>query len=331
MPGSNEVSDVRIAIAGAGMAGSYLNRTLNEIGGCEITLYDRPERTACGQRPCAWGMAPAEEYRRLIGRFLDPERYVLGSASTVLIDGVSVGADLLTFHKPRLIRDLIGSTPVEQARIDADEFDIVVDATGVERAYLGPVEGGDLVAELCQYRVLSEADLGAWFRTSASGYGWCFPLGGREYHIGFGNLPPHVGEGMGAIEHALEGARIRCRCLSRVRLSSPHYSRPMVRGNIVGVGESIGTVGPLGGDGNLYAMQCSELLAESLRDLDGYQEQVLRRFQWMKRERDALVKMLDGRRPSPGDVRVFIQHARRVGLTMGPAQALGLLRKVGGV
>lgn len=325
-----EAESLRIAIAGAGMAGSYLYRLLKEVGG-EISLYDVVERTGCGQRPCAWGVAPADEYRRLVGRFLDPERYVEQRSDQVRIDGVPMGADLLTVDKPALIRDMIGGASIRYDRLDPGEYDLVVDATGVERAYLGPVSSDDLIAELCQYRLASNQDLGAWFQTSSSGYGWCFPLGQGEYHVGYGNLPPHVGEGMRTIDAVVFGSKVKCACRSRIRLSSPYHSAPLVRGNVVGVGESIGTVGPLGGDGNLYAMQCSLMLSESLHDLEAYQERVLRTFEWMRKERTTLTRMLDGHRPSPSDVKVFLEHAHRAGFTMSPVRALRLLAKAGGV
>lgn len=326
-----EVGKVKIAIAGAGMAGTYLYRLLTEAGGHDVVLYDDVKRTGCGARPCAWGVAPSTEYRRLVGRFLDPERYVRERSEKVLIDGVAVGSDLLMVDKPGLIRDMIGGAPVLRGRVDPGEYDLVVDATGVERAYLGPVEGDDLVAELHQYRVAADADLGTWFQTSTQGYGWCFPLGGSEFHIGYGNLPPHVGAGMDTVSQAIEGAAVRCTCQSRIRLSSPYHSQPIARDNIVGVGESIGTVGPLGGDGNLYAMQCSETLFRNIHDIPRYQEEVLRGFGWMRKERETLLRLIGGRRPSPGDVKVFLEHARRSGFTMGPLQALRLLGKVGGV
>ncbi len=327
---AKEAKRLRIAIAGAGMAGSYLYRLLKEVGE-EIALYDVVERTGCGQRPCAWGVAPAGEYRRLVGRFLDPERYIKQRSDQILFDGVRMGADLLMVDKPALIRDMIGGAPVRYDRLDPGEYDLVVDATGVERAYLGPVAADDMVAELCQYRLASDRDLGTWFQTSRSGYGWCFPLGNGEYHVGYGNLPPHVGEGSETIDATVAGSKIKCTCRSRIRLSSPYHSMPLVRGNIVGVGESIGTVGPLGGDGNLYAMQCAEMLSENLHGLETYQEEVLRTFDWMRRERAAVTRMLAGRRPTPGDIKVFVEHSRRAGFSMNPVQALKLLTKAGGV
>lgn len=320
---------MKIAIAGAGMAGTYLYRLLREEGAHEVVLYDEAKRTGCGQRPCAWGMAPSSEYRRLVGRFLDPERYVKRRVNRIIVDGVSLGADLLTVDKPAMIRDMAGGATLKYGPLDPEEYDLVVDATGVERAYLPHVEGDDLVAELCQYRLQTEEDLGTWFSTSRSGYGWCFPLGDQEFHVGYGNLPPYEGEGLDTIDATVTESRVKCRCQSRIRLSSPYHSRPFMRGNIVGAGESIGTVGPLGGDGNLYAMQCAEMLFENLDDLVRYQEVVLHCFDWMREERDVLLNLLAGNRPSPGDVRLFVQHARRAGMTMNPVQALTFLVKVG--
>ncbi len=312
------------------MAGSYLSRLLEEAGRDDVVLYDEIKHTGCGQRPCAWGMAPPDEYRRLVGRFLEPDRYVVHRSERVRMDGALLGADILMVDKPRLLRDMTGDVPVHHGRLEPTSYDLVVDATGVERAYLGPVASGDLIAELCQYRVESPRELGTWFQTSRWGYGWCFPLGAGEYHIGYGNLPPHIGEGASTVGSSMEGSRTLCRCKSRIRLSSPHDARPLTRDNIVGVGESIGTVAPLGGDGNLYAMQCAELLMQNLEDLDSYQREVLSTFDWMRGERATLLRLLDHQRPSAQDIRRFLQHARRAGFTMGPLQALKLLGGVGG-
>jgi flavin-dependent dehydrogenase len=53
---------------------------------------------------------------------------------------------------------------------------------------------------------------------------------------------------------------------------------PIFNGKIVGVGEAIGTVHPLLGEGTIPSLQCAELLAENLHDLEQYRENVLRNF-----------------------------------------------------
>jgi flavin-dependent dehydrogenase len=111
-------------------------------------------------------------------------------------------------------------------------------------------------------------------------------------------------------------------------MSSPYNSKPfVVSDRIVGVGESIGTVSPLGGDGNLYAMQCAEMLVENWDDLDKYSQSVLKKFDWMRREREGLERLMGGEMPSVGDLRTFVQHARRAGFEMGMVNALRFFKK----
>ncbi|MBI0583189.1 MAG: hypothetical protein ISF22_03075 [Methanomassiliicoccus sp.] len=312
------------------MAGSYLYRLLKEAGNDEVDLYGKENGTRCRARSCAWGFAPSDEYHRLVGRFLDPEKYIRHASKNASIDGIGMGTDIVIADKPELVKDMVGDAPLRYDALDPASYDRVIDATGVDRAYLGPIGAGDLIAELCQYRVAA-GDLGTWFQSSSNGYGWCFPLGGGEYHLGYGNLPPNVGAGVGTIEDTVKASQVRCRCLSKIRLSSPFHSQPFVRDNIVGVGESIGAVGPLGGDGNLYAMQCAEMLMDNWNDIPTYCQEVLDRFDWMRKERNTLVRMMEGHRPSIGDVRVFLGHARRTGFEMKALDAMKFVRRIGGV
>lgn len=318
---------MKIAIAGAGMAGTYLYRILKEQGFEAIDLYDQKKSNACGHRPCGWGFAPPDEYNRLLSRFIDPKAHVLGHHRRMVVDGLEISSDMLTVNKPAMNRALLDGAPVLYGPLDPERYDRVIDATGVERAYLGPTEGRELMAELVQYRVRTSKDLGLWINTSAIGYEWCFPLDKDEYHLGFGNMRPGASEH--DLMHYLDGSQdaVKCSCQSRIRFTSPYHSRPFVNGkNIVGVGESIGTVGPLGGDGNLYAMQCAELLAEHWDDLDAYTGAVLKRYDWMRKERLALERLMGGDMPTASDLRTFIQHTRRVGLGMGPINALRFFR-----
>lgn len=310
------------------MAGAYLFRLLKENGYEDVDVYDVPSSTRCGRRPCAWGFAPSSEYRRLVSRFADPERFILQQLDSITIDGVKLKADMLTVDKPALQGELLSGVEVSLSPLDQGSYDRIVDATGVARAYLGPVDGPELVAECVQYRVSSPEPPGLWFNTSSIGYEWCFPLGGNEFHLGFGNLRSGVEDYRPSIEVPPREGSVRCRCRSRIRMSSPYHSQPfVVDQRIVGVGESIGTVGPLGGDGNLYAMQCAELLMENWDDLDAYAQEVLSRYAWMRKERVALDKLRRGRLPSPLDTRTFLQHTQRVGIEMSMGQALSWFRK----
>ncbi len=274
-------------------------------------------------------MAPYKEYSRLLSKMLEPEDFRIAFRDSMVIDGVKLKADMTIVDKPRLIRALVGDAKVNLEPIRTEDFDRIVDATGVERAYLGPATGPEMIADCVQYRVKSDADLGLWFKTTGLGYEWCFPLGGDEFHVGFGNLKASMDtyRPLASTKNAPSRIRYVCKCNSRVRLSSPFYSRPFTVGKVVGVGESIGTVGPLGADGNLYAMQCAEMLLKHWNDLDHYAETVLNDFDWMRREREALEKMVQGKVPSLLDIRVFTTHSERVGIEIGPVQALQLFKR----
>ncbi|NLX48168.1 MAG: hypothetical protein GXY70_08400 [Euryarchaeota archaeon] len=321
---------MRIAIAGAGMSGAYLFRRLVNDGFKSIDLYDAKKTNACGCRPCAWGFAPLAETYGLLARVTEPERFELQRSGTISIDGIDIRSDMLTMNKPALIREMIGDAEIKQGDIDLAKYDRVIDATGVARAYLPPIKD-DYVAECTQYKVRSADPLGFWFRTSSVGYEWCFPLGGDEYHIGFGSLKSDVrsfrplknNDGQDLSVHFL------CKCHSSVRLTAPFFSQPFVKDmKIVGIGESIGAVAPLASDGNLYAMQCGEMLLENWDDLERYSERVLRRYDWMRTERGGLEKLMEGRAPSLRESMSMRKHLRSVGVEIRGGHVLKLLRNM---
>ena len=321
---------MRIAIAGAGMSGAYLFRRLVNDGFEGIDLYDAKKNNPCGSRPCAWGFAPLAETYDLIAKVIDPERFELQRSGTISIDGIDIRSDMLTMNKPALIREMIGDAEIKQGQIDLTEYDRVIDATGVSRAYLPPIRD-DYIAECTQYRARSEEPLGFWFRTSTVGYEWCFPLGGDEYHIGFGSLKSDVrsyrpSKNKDGRDLSLQ---LLCKCHSSVRLTAPFFSQPFVKDEkIVGIGESIGAVAPLASDGNLYAMHCGEMLLENWDDLERYSERVLKRYDWMRTERGGLEKLMEGRTPSLIESMSMRKHLRSVGVDIRGGHILKFLRNM---
>jgi flavin-dependent dehydrogenase len=321
---------MKVAIAGVGMSGAYLFRRLKDQGLGDVDLYDIKKTNACGIRPCAWGFAPTTETRRLISKVVDPSKFEMHRSFQISIDGVKMDSDMIILDKPSLIRELVKGEDIKEGIIDLNKYDRVIDATGLSRAYLPPIKD-DLIADCVQYRISSKEALGLWFNTSSIGYEWCFPLGGDEYHMGFGNLrsdvktyrPSTLKEGGNSLR------QIRCRCQSGVRLTSPFFSQPFVmNGKVVGIGESIGAVAPLASDGNLYAMQTAEMLLENWDDLNSYSEKVLNRYDWMRKERKALEKLIDGRMPFLSDALTMKRHCNMVGVEMKTIHILKLFRKM---
>jgi len=317
---------MRVAIGGVGIAGAYAYRLLKEKG-IDADLFDMERKSRCKLRPCAWGFAPSSEFERLVSRFLEPGEYVLQHFDSIVVNGLAVRSSMLTADKPRLVKDLLGGAKVRLEPLPVEAYDRVIDATGVVRAFLPPVKGPEFMVECFQRRVRSERLMPLSFTSSKFGYEWCFPIGGDEYHLGFGTLEPPA-EGFIPFPEDDKGMKTICSCSSRIRLTSPHFSTPLIsEGKFVGVGESIGAVGPLAGDGNLYAMQCGELLMASWDDLEEYQAKVLDRYEWMRKERRALEKLWAGKGLSLRDARTFIRHSKMVGMEISVAQAIDLFRR----
>ncbi|WP_019177078.1 NAD(P)/FAD-dependent oxidoreductase [Methanomassiliicoccus luminyensis] len=319
---------MKIAIAGAGMSGAYMYRLLKERGFDQVDLYDVKRTTRCGRHPCAWGMSPSAEYRRLVSRFADPDKFIMLRTTEVSIEGVKMPGDVVTVDKPALLDDLTGGVPIFYSPIQTQEYDRVIDATGAERAYLGPMDGQDFVADTIQYRIRSPQDLGMRFNLNSIGYEWCFPLGNGEYHVGFGNLKASTAEYQLSISFDPSERVTRCKCLSKIRLTSPLSSQPFYRGNVVGVGEAVGAVGPIAGDGNLYAMQTAEMLMDDWDRPERYARAVLKKYRWMHKERLALERLLGGHMPTLSNALTFKQHCKRAGIKMTVPHIVSLFRKM---
>ncbi len=336
---------MKIAIAGGGMAGSYLAQLLQQNGHCP-DVYDGMEHdTSCGCRSCGWG-APAGIGRYLDNVGLDLNEYLLEPMPSMMFDSLEAKTPLLTIEKPRLIRDLrLGLTLKRQnlGIVEAKDYDVLVDATGITRSLLPPCSS-DLTLPTLQHRVVVDQrgsgrlPAGVFgSQVPGLGYIWVFPLGRNLYHIGVG--------GIGLV--SLDGLMDRfykdlseqfactpiCSCRGNVRVASPYYSAPLfsqtIRNDggpqlVVGVGESIGTVAPFTGEGIVHSLECAKILAESWPDPFDYTKSVLARFSWMKKERETLDYLLEQRgkgSPRMVDRWRFFRSARRSGIGLPMLEA----------
>ena len=176
---------MKIAIAGAGVTGAYLYRLLRKRG-YEVDLFARDPGTSCGINPCAWGtsrgfMDPVKDAG------LDPEKYILQYSDYVWIDGFKIPAELATFNKPSLIQDLLQDDGIIRGPLRQEEYERIIDATGVSRVFLPPL-AEDILLPCRQWRIRTQANLSNRIQLGKIGYAWCFPLSDHEYHIGCGSL-----------------------------------------------------------------------------------------------------------------------------------------------
>ncbi|MDG6256903.1 MAG: hypothetical protein QCH35_04815 [Methanomicrobiaceae archaeon] len=336
---------MKVAIAGAGIAGGYL-AALFETRGISADVYDGRDHAAhCTCRSCGWGAPKGiSTYLHEVG--LDLDDYLLEPMSPMQFDGLVATTPLCTVDKPRLVRDLSRSVRLTEQNLGqerAEDYDIVVDATGIVRAFLPPCRS-DLTLPTLQHRVAVDCRgserLGAGVygnQIPGLGYLWIFPVGTNEYHVGIG--------GIGNIQHKnlleqfyrdsagqFSFAR-QCACHGAVRVASPYYSTPFFCRRrredgapqvIVGVGESIGTVAPFTGEGIMYSLECAKMLKDSWLDPEKYARSVLARFAWMKKERETLDYLLSPaglNGPRLRDRWRFFCNARRSGIRLPMREA----------
>ena len=70
---------------------------------------------------------------------------------------------------------------------------------------------------------------------------------------------------------------------------------PYSDGNIVGVGESIGTVFPLLGEGIIPSMECADILVDNVDNIAEYERQVAKHFAIYGTVYDFVRKKIDGK------------------------------------
>jgi len=279
---------LKIAVVGIGVAGGYLlSRLKNEH---EIVGFERSSQEN-HDSICAWGTTkgPMQEFARKCG--LDFNDYVIHDGKNMYIDMNSQKFNiklmgLCTYDKIGLIKDMIKDckinydTTPKLADLES-EFDLIIDATGFYRTYL-PRIAHDFHLPTFQYKVQYEDkvpfdDFYLKPFSSISGYFWYFPLGEKLAHIGAGDKNRrHVEETDAFLKKY--GGKVIKKVGRPIRLATPDMCEPFYHGKVVGVGESIGTVYPLLGEGIIPSMTCADIFIENFGNNERYRQQVLEKF-----------------------------------------------------
>lgn len=325
---------MKIAIAGAGIVGAYLYRILSHEG-YRVDLYDIRNGTTCGLTPCAWGTSLGfHALLEAVG--LNPEDYLLERPGRLFIDDVGLRADLMTFDKPKLIKNLLRGSRISYTPLELSDYDRVVDATGVSRAFLSNLED-DFLLSCTQYRIQSKEPLGNKITLGHIGYAWCFPLSEGISHIGcegLGSDPQVIMEKLGWLtpDASHSGINVICSCAGDIRLTAPRYSQPFVIdsswGQVWGVGEAIGCVAPLAGDGIVPGMKSAQILVNTWDDPNAYTEAILKEFHWMTSERRIIDKLRGKDRLGLREAWVLKKNSRRMGFRMGLREAAMFVKKL---
>ncbi len=322
---------MKLAILGAGISGAYLYRLLQETGHT-VHVFDKDPRTSCGLTPCAWGTSRA--FTDLVSAArLDPAEYILKHHSHVVIDNMTLGADLMTIDKPALVRDLLKGSHVDRSEPNLDDYERVIDATGVSRACLPPLQD-DVIIECVQFRVEGDGDFETRIKLGRLGYSWCFPFSSSAGHVGCGSMladPRVMLDSLGWMEGHED--KLVCGCTGKIRISSPHSSRPyfVSRGDreIWGVGEAIGCVSPLTGDGIVPGMKSVQILMENWESPAQYTAAILKEFKWMREERKVIDKIVRRERFTLKDAWVLKRNCKRMAIELGIKDAAVLIGNLG--
>ena len=265
-----------IKIAGLGISGTYLYHRLKNAG-FDVSAYDpRKEKYYI---PCGYATNEFKisEYMSRIN--MDFEDYILNRAGDITFTGNNFAgktlqsSGLCTFDKNSLEADARKNIHTELLRVQND--DIIIDATGISRAYLGH-KIGDVQYKTLEY--LTERsdykDFYFYFLPGGRGYFWSFPLG-KNFHIGVGTLSEE--------DFSLVRKYKKIKVTSRNIRMAPMFEN-VYHGNVIGVGEAIGTVSPITGEGIVPSLQSAEILYECLKinkaDDVGirYQEKIRKKF-----------------------------------------------------
>ncbi|HYO07139.1 MAG TPA: NAD(P)/FAD-dependent oxidoreductase [Phototrophicaceae bacterium] len=298
---------MKVAIIGIGVAGAYLMNQLSSFRDVKVTGFERMEEKN-HDAVCAWATCDnvMSKYAKKCG--LDFENYVLHDGKRMTVD-VGKGNDasdcgggggggnncmninlkgMVSYDKLKLIQDMIKGTDIvfnkvpEKNQLEQD-FDVIVDSTGFHRHYL-PKLKDELWIPCIQYKVKYDKNIpfdDFYLKAfpSLSGYFWYFPLGNGYAHIGSGDFRrKHTNE---FLEFFLK--KYDCTIIKKVgrpvRITPPSKCIPFSDGKkTVGVGESIGTVYPLLGEGIIPSTICADIFINNLDNLDRYYKEILSKF-----------------------------------------------------
>ena len=277
---------MKIAVMGMGVAGSYLMARLKDSGH-EAVGYERSTEER-HDSICAWGTIrpPLAEFCKKTGRNFDDFVIHDGKKMRVRMGNgtrFDIGLHgLCTYNKLGLIKDFIRDSRVVYGRPPSPEeldaqYDMIVDCTGFSRTYL-PKMKEDFFLPTYEYKVEYEDgvpydDFYIEPFPGMSGYFWYFPLGEKWAHIGAGDYNKNHIRATDAFLKRHGGKVLQTKGRP-IRLATPDRCKPFYSGKTVGVGESIGTVYALLGEGIIPSMQCVEIFLENMHDFAAYERAV---------------------------------------------------------
>ena len=291
---------MRIAIIGAGVAGSYLASMTSKMGH-EIEVFETDDKE--GHWPiCAWGGSKnmLSKFSRQAG--LEFDDYITHTGRILRIELPEDKEEylelkgLVTYNKQEWESDLLRGINVIYGRkcnlenFPLSEYELIIDCTGFHRSLL-PRSNEDFIIPAYEYLIENLEGIEDFYvigYKGARGYFWCFPLKRGEAFVGAGDLDRKY-YGISEFLARHPECKIRKKIGRPIRLAPPRRMQPFFWKNVVGVGESIGCVFPMLGEGIIPSLICCDIFLQELAkctnikdvfEYKQYSDTVLKRFRY---------------------------------------------------
>ena len=266
---------MNFAIAGAGVAGSYLGNMLQKRGH-DVEIFEASKKDHHWP-VCAWGAS-----RHMLERFskqagLDFSNYIFHVGQQLKIELPNNNEEslelkgLVTYNKLGWEIDLLKNlkvtygVKVTREVFAFDKYDYIVDCTGLHRSLL-PKSGQDFLIPAYEYlleNVRGANDFYVIGYKGAKGYFWYFPLGDGRGYMGAGDIEKKY-HGIETFFKQHPEAKVVKKIGRPIRLAPPKRMEPFFDGNIIGVGESVGCVFPMLGEGIIPSLICCNIFLDVL-------------------------------------------------------------------
>ena len=266
---------MNFAIAGAGVAGSYLGNMLQKRGH-DVEIFEASKKDHHWP-VCAWGAS-----RHMLERFskqagLDFSNYIFHVGQQLKIELPNNNEEslelkgLVTYNKLGWETDLLKNVKVTygikvtREAFAFDKYDYIVDCTGLHRSLL-PKSGQDFLIPAYEYlleNVRGANDFYVIGYKGAKGYFWYFPLGDGRGYMGAGDIEKKY-HGIETFFKQHPEAKVVKKIGRPIRLAPPKRMEPFFDGNIIGVGESVGCVFPMLGEGIIPSLICCNIFLDVL-------------------------------------------------------------------
>src|SRR5215213_9260960 len=251
---------MKIAIAGAGVAGSYLGFMLQKVGH-DVTIFESSKQET-HWAVCAWGASRniLEKFSKDVG--LNFNEYIFHVGKKLRMELPNNKEEyleligLVTYNKQKWEYDLLKTLTVNYDFKCSSSF---------------PFMDYDYVFYVIGYK-------------GARGYFWYFPIDKGRAFVGAGDIDRKY-YGIKEFFNKNPSAKIIKKIGRPIRLAPPKRMEPFFNKNVIGVGESIGCVFPMLGEGIIPSLLCCEIFLNIFKksknfDLKLYRNLVLKKFNY---------------------------------------------------